>query len=64
MNEVLSLRRMARRIGTTQAWLREQADAGKIPHLKAGKRYLFHPPSVEKMLADRASNGSERAHRA
>lgn len=59
VNELLSLRRMARQLGITQAWLREQADTGKVPCLKAGNHYLFHPPTVERILADRASGAAE-----
>ena len=43
MSELLSLSRMSLRAGVTQQWLREQADTGNIPCLKAGRRYLFAP---------------------
>ena len=46
MSELLALSRMARRLGVTQQWLREQSDAGKIPYLKADKRYLFNSAAV------------------
>ena len=36
MDDLLALARMARRLGVTQAWLREQAETGMVPHLKAG----------------------------
>lgn len=55
MNDLLSLSRMARRLGVTQQWLRNQADAGKIPCLKAGKRYLFNPVAVQESLAAKAA---------
>lgn len=55
MNELLSLPRMARRIGVPTQWLREQVEAGKIPCLKAGKRYLFNPVAVQERLASRAT---------
>lgn len=55
MNDLLSLSRMARRIGVTQKWLRDQADAGEVPCLKAGKRYLFNPVAVQDALAARAA---------
>ena len=47
MNELLSLSRLSRRLGVTQDWLRSQADAGEVPCLKAGNRYLFNPVAVE-----------------
>lgn len=55
MSELLSLTRMARRVGVTQQWLRDQADAGKLPCLKAGNRYLFSPTAVQDALAVKAA---------
>jgi excisionase family DNA binding protein len=55
MNDLLSLSRLARRLGITQQWLRDQADAGKIPCLKAGNRYLFNPLAVQEALAVKAA---------
>ena len=54
MSELLSLSRLSRRLGVTQQWLRDQADAGKIPCLKAGNRYLFNPVAVQENLAAKA----------
>jgi len=36
------------------AWLQEEADAGRVPHLKAGKATLFDPEVVEQVLLERA----------
>lgn len=55
MSDLLSLARMARRLGVTQDWLREQADAGNVPCLLAGKRYLFNAVAVEEALAVQAA---------
>ena len=55
MAELLSMARMARRIGVTQDWLREQADAGNVPCLLAGKRYLFNAVAVQEALAVEAA---------
>jgi len=54
MTELLLLPRMARRLGVTCEWLRERADAGEVPCLKAGARYLFNPSAVEATLAAKA----------
>jgi excisionase family DNA binding protein len=51
----MGLARLARRLGVTQRWLRDEADAGRVPHLRAGSRYLFSPTAVEEVLADRAA---------
>lgn len=53
--DVLSLARMARRLGVTQTWLRSEADAGRVPCLRAGRRYLFAAAAVESILAARAA---------
>lgn len=55
MSDLLSLSRMARRLGVTQQWLRGQADAGKIPCLKADNRYLFNPEAVQEALSAKAA---------
>ncbi len=55
--KLLSLCAMARRLRVTQKWLREEAESGKIPHLKADNRFLFDPETVEKLLLQRAREG-------
>lgn len=55
MSELLSLSRMARRLRVTQAWLRDEAIAGKVPCLKAGNRYLFNAVAVQEALASKAA---------
>ncbi len=59
---LLPLSRMARKLRVTVAWLRSEADAGRVPCLKAGNRYLFAPEAVERMLVERAANPREAAH--
>jgi hypothetical protein len=51
MSELCSLGQMAGEIGVTQGWLRTEADAGRVPCLRAGKRYLFSPEAVFDVLA-------------
>jgi hypothetical protein len=60
MSELLILSRMARRVGVTQKWLRQEAEAGNIPCLKAGTRYLFNPVAVQEVLATKAANTLQR----
>lgn len=50
----LSLRRTATRLGVPAAWLRSEAQAGRVPHLRAGRRILFNPVAVERVLLERA----------
>lgn len=61
MSELLSLARMARRLGVTQQWLRDQADAANVPCLRAGKRYLFTPVAVQEALAVEAAKQTTNA---
>ena len=55
MSDLFCLSRMARRLGVTQRWLRDQADAGKVPCIKADRRYLFNPAAVQETLATKAA---------
>lgn len=60
---VLPLNRMARRVGVPAKWLKAEAEAGRIPHVKAGKRYIFNAAAVARVLAERADRiESEVAH--
>lgn len=55
MDRLLTDTRMARRLRVARAWLVEQAVQQRVPHLKAGKRYLFCPEAVEAALAAQAA---------
>lgn len=59
---LLPLNRMARRLRVTIGWLRDEADAGRVPCLRAGKRYLFSPEAVERELAARAASEKAVVH--
>lgn len=59
MDELLTLPRMARRLGVTVGWLRAEAEAGRVPHLRAGKRFLFNPAAVQQVLAARAADAKD-----
>jgi hypothetical protein len=51
---LLPLGPMARLLGVTTGWLRAEAEAGRLPHLPAGKTILFDADLVERLLAERA----------
>ena len=53
--ELLSLRRMAARLGVTCKWLRERAAAGDVPGLPAENRWLFRPDIVVPAVAAMAA---------
>lgn len=44
----------ARRLRVTARWLRSEAEAGRIPHVKAERVLLFDPEAVERVLLERA----------
>jgi hypothetical protein len=45
---------VARRLGVPANWLRAEAEAGRVPHLKAGRRVLLNLDVVCNLLAERA----------
>jgi excisionase family DNA binding protein len=47
------------RLGVPAAWLRAEVEAGRIPHLKTGRRIMLNPATVEQALLDRARQGAE-----
>lgn len=58
-NTPLILSAMARRVRVPAKWLRAEAEAGRIPHLKAGNVLLFDPETVERLIAERV-RGADR----
>jgi hypothetical protein len=57
--QLLNLASMARVLGVPKQWLRDEADAERVPCLRAGDRYLFAPSAVERVLAERAAQSGE-----
>jgi excisionase family DNA binding protein len=52
---VIPLPKMARQLGVSVAWLRDMANEGKVPCIRAGKRFLFSASAVQKALLTLAS---------
>lgn len=50
----VSLRRAASRIGVPIAWLKAEAEADRVPHLRVSRRLMFNVAEVERVLLDRA----------
>jgi hypothetical protein len=46
---------LANELSLPLAWLKAEAKAGKIPSLRAGRRLLFNPEAVERVLLERAA---------
>lgn len=55
--ELVPLRRMAARVGVPVAWLRERAESGEIPGLRAGNRWLFVAECVIPVVTQMAAHG-------
>ena len=52
---------VAARLGVPITWMREEADAKRIPYLDVGSSRLFNPYAVARALLDRAEYHKTRA---
>jgi excisionase family DNA binding protein len=57
--QLLSLPALAEALKLPQSWIKAEADAGKLPHLKIGKRYCFNRDAVVRALAERAARSGK-----
>ena len=53
-NRLVPLNIVARRLHVPVRWLIEEAEAGRIPCLRAGKSFVCDPTAVESILLERA----------
>jgi hypothetical protein len=62
---LLRLPALARELKLPRDWLRAEAEAGRIPCLRVGRKLLFSPRAVEAALAERAARpkGGESCRR-
>jgi hypothetical protein len=51
---LLPLNVVARRLRVPVRWLRAEAEAGRVPALRAGNQFLCDPAAVEAALLERA----------
>jgi hypothetical protein len=56
-NNLLTAGPMARRLRVPVRWLRAEAEAGRIPHVKAERVLLFDPLTVQAVLLERCRGG-------
>jgi hypothetical protein len=59
---LLNIVGLARRLHLPAAWLKAEAKAARIPSLRAGRRFLFNPEAVERVLLERAAKGRGADH--
>ncbi len=57
--QLVPLTALARRLHVTSRWLRAEAEAGRIPSVRADKRFLFDQQAVESVLLERARRKPE-----
>lgn len=55
------LRRTARQAGVPTKWLKEQAELGNVPGLRAGTRWLFMPEAVVQAIQKMAQSTSPQS---
>lgn len=56
---LLSLPDLAKALKLPADWLKAEADAQRLPHLRIGNRYRFNYETVVRTLAERAANSRE-----
>jgi hypothetical protein len=59
--KLVPLVQLAGQIHVPRSWLKREAEEGRLPCLKAGSALLFHAPTVERLLAERAGRDSDLA---
>ena len=57
---LLSLPELADALRLPMQWLKAEADAGRLPHIRIGRRYRFNRAAVVAALAKRAAAGGGR----
>ena len=61
-NELLTLPQLSRRLKVSQAWVKREAESGRLPCIPANSgRFLFSWSAVEKALLERAEATPEGA---
>ena len=55
-SQLLSLPALAAALRLPEDWLKTEADAGRLPHIRIGKRYRFSLAAVEAALLRRAAS--------
>ena len=53
-NRLVRLLELANQLKVPAQWLRHETEAGRIPHLRAGRQRLYNLGAVMRALANRA----------
>jgi hypothetical protein len=54
---LVTARQLAGRLRVPATWIKQEAEAGRIPCIRAGREYLFDAETVAAMLLERAKSG-------
>jgi excisionase family DNA binding protein len=54
-SNLLTVAALARRLGLSATWLKNEAEAGRVPSLRMGRSLRFNAMAVERALLSRAS---------
>lgn len=54
-SNIATARTVARKLRVPEKWIRDEAAAGRLPHIKAGSGYLFNIDAVIQCLSKRAA---------
>lgn len=63
ITHIVTAEDLARRLDVSVFWVYREADAGRLPHFRAGSQYIFSIPVVEQVLAERASQPTKGVDR-
>lgn len=58
-NSLYTVRELATKLRLPVGWLKTEAQASRIPHLRVGRKLLFNLRAVEQALSERAVTGSQ-----
>ncbi len=53
-DRLVRLPELARELAVSLEWLRRETDAGRLPHLRAGRQRLYSLDAVRRALSQRA----------
>lgn len=56
----VSIAELSRRLQLPIRWIKAEALAGRLPHLRVGRRWLFNEVAVRAFLAQRAAREGVR----
>lgn len=59
LSRVMPAVSLASILGVERRWLEQEAAAGRLPGVQAGRTWLFHQETVERLLSLRASGAYE-----